>query len=198
MAIYIYLQCCKCKNSHKLHLYSFSSNQYEKFLNLCEHFNTKYTYIAKYGFFSLGWSIILEIKVQCKKCENNYYNFGKLTFNSENFDKELDYDCCNNVFSICVSGNKFFNNGKALLMQERINKKINDKLKIEEEKKIQQKKEIKKKNYIKKIFNYDMNYIDKDLNKILLNQNNKIYFDITFNINEEIEKEKNYKIVKNS
>ena len=63
MAIYIYLQCCKCKNSHKLHLYSFSFNQYEIFNNLCEHFNIKYTYITNFGFFTLGWSITLEVKV---------------------------------------------------------------------------------------------------------------------------------------
>jgi hypothetical protein len=83
MAIYIYLQCCKCKNSHKLHLYSFSFNQYEIFNNLCEHFNIKYTYITNFGFFTLGWSITLEVKVQCRKCEESYYNFvGKILSNN--------------------------------------------------------------------------------------------------------------------
>ena len=210
MAIYIYLQCCKCKNSHKLHLYSFSFNQYEIFNNLCEHFNIKYTYITNFGFFTLGWSITLEVKVQCRKCEESYYNFGKITFNSENYDKELDYVCCNNVFSIGVSGDKFSNNGKALLKQEKINKEIRDKLKmeeekrnqerrkIEEEKRNQEKIEIERQNYINKIFDYDMNYIDEDLNDILLYQNTQLSIDLTFDINEEIEKKLNYNVVKTS
>ena len=210
MAIYIYLQCCKCKNSHKLHLYSFSFNQYEIFNNLCEHFNIKYTYITNFGFFTLGWQIVLEVKVQCRKCEDSYHNFGKITFNSENYDKELDYVCCNNVFSICVSGDDYFNNGKALLKQEKINKEIRDKLKmeeekrnqerrkIEEEKRNQEKIEIERQNYINKIFDYDMNYIDEDLNDILLYQNTQLSFDLTFDINEEIEKKMNYNVVKTS
>ena len=205
MAIYIWFQCCNCKNSHKLHLYSFSFNNYEFFYNLCEHFNIKYTYITNFGFFTLGWSIILETKVQCRKCENNYYNFGRITFNSECYDKELDFTCCHNVFSICVCGDKFSNNGKALLKQEKILKEINDKLKMEQEKKkeIEKKlkeienKEIENNNYINNIIEYDMNYIDDELNKLLLTQETKLSVDLSFDINEEIDLNLNYNVVKN-
>ena len=135
MAIYIYLQCYKCKNSHKLHLYSFSSNQYEKFFNLCEHFNTKYTYIAKYGFFSLGWSITLEVKVQCKKCNSKYFNFGSITFNSDYYSYQNTYICCHNVFSISVDGYKYLSDGNALSLQEE-QKKLEEKYKKENEEKM--------------------------------------------------------------
>ena len=67
MAIYIWMLCCKCHQSIKLHLYSFSKNKHDIFVKLCEHFNVKYTYICKWGFFTLGWKIILEVKVQCRK-----------------------------------------------------------------------------------------------------------------------------------
>ena len=55
MAIYIWMLCCKCHQSIKLHLYSFSTNKHDIFVKLCEHFNDKYIYICKWGFFTLGW-----------------------------------------------------------------------------------------------------------------------------------------------
>ena len=99
MAIYILFQCCKCNSKRRLHLYSCSSNQYDCQVQLCEHFNLKYSYTCKWGFFTLGWKIILEVKVQCKKCNHNYFNFGSNTFNSDFYELDNQHACCYNVFT---------------------------------------------------------------------------------------------------
>ena len=132
MAIYIWMLCCKCYQSIKLHLYSCSKNKHDIFVKLCEHFNVKYTYICKWGFFTLGWKIILEVKVQCRKCNHNYYNFGQITFNSGYYNLDRLHNCCYNVFSLSVDGYKFLNDGKGNLLQAKL-RENQEKIKKEQE-----------------------------------------------------------------
>ena len=119
MAIYILFQCCKCNSKRRLHLYSCSKNQYDIHAQLCEHFNIKYSYTCKWGFFTLGWKIILEVKVQCRKCNHNYYNFGSKTYNSDYYESDEHHACCYNVFIYSVDGNNYANDGKGLLLQQK-------------------------------------------------------------------------------
>ncbi len=130
MAIYIWMLCCKCHKNIKLHLYSCSKNKNDIFVKLCDHFNVKYTYICKWGFFTLGWKITLEVKVQCRKCNHNYYNFGQITFNSDYYNLDRLYDCCYNVFSLSVDGYKYLNDGKGNLLQAKL-KENEEKIKKE-------------------------------------------------------------------
>ena len=144
MAIYVWLQCCKCNKSIKLHLFSFSRNKYGVFVPLCEHFNVKYSFTAKYKFFSLGWSIVLEVKVQCRRCSKNYYNFGQMTFNSEFYNIDMSHHCCYNVFILSVDGEKFLNDGKGYLLQRKLREQ-EEKFIIEHDKKNKEKTAISKK-----------------------------------------------------
>ena len=118
MAIYIEFRCFFCNAHHRLHLYSFSKNKYDILHNLCPHFNIRYSYTCKYGFFSIGWSIILGIKVQCKMCNSKYYNFGTTTFNSEYYNFNSHHICCYNVFMITVDGYDYLSDGKGFILQE--------------------------------------------------------------------------------
>lgn len=147
MAIYILFQCCKCNSKKRIHLYSCSSNQYDIHSQLCEHFNVKYSYTCKWGFFTLGWRIILEVKVQCRKCNHNYHNFGSITFNSGYYSIDLQYTCCYNVFNYSVNGNNYENNGNGLLLQKK-QTELEDAFKKGQQMKMQ--KEIKRQQQIKK------------------------------------------------
>ena len=191
MAIYVLLQCCKCNQKIKLHLYSFSKNKLDIFSKLCEHFNVKYSYKSNYGFFSLGWRIILEVKVQCRKCFKNYFNFGKNTFNSEFYNYDNYHDCCFNVFIMSVCGNIFAKDGQGLLLQKKLREQ-EEKFKIEQE--ITRQKEEKRQ--LEKIFDYDMDYIDEKLNQTLIKEDTRLSIDLNFDINEEIDKQYNYIISK--
>ena len=191
MAIYVLLQCCKCNNSIKLHLYSFSINKFDIFSKLCEHFNVRYSYTCKYGFFSLGWRIILEVKVQCRKCFKSYYNFGKNTFNSDFYNYDNYHDCYFNVFIMSVCGNIFAKDVKGLLLQKKLREQ-EEKFKMEQE--IKRQKEEKKQ--LDKIFDYDLDYIDEKLNQTLIKEDTRLSIDLNFDINEEIDKKYNYTISK--
>ena len=187
MAIYVWLQCCKCNKSIKLHLYSFSRNKYGVFVPLCEHFNVKYSFIAKYKFFSLGWSIVLEVKVQCRRCSKNYYNFGQMTFNSEFYNIDMSHHCCYNVFILSVDGEKFLNDGKGYLLQRKLREQ-EEKFIIEHDKKNKEKTAISKK------IKFDLDYIDKSYDEMISKEEYKIATDLNFDIEEEIEKIMNYEI----
>lgn len=191
MAIYVLLQCCKCNNRIKLHLYSFTKNKFDVFSKLCEHFNVKYSYKCKYGFFSLGWRIILEVKVQCRKCSKNYFNFGTNTMSSDYYDYDNHHSCCYNVFIISVSGSKYANDGTGLLMQAKLREQ-EEQFKLEQKTKRQEEKRKK----IDKLFEYDMNYIDDELNQLLINENTKMSNDLNYDISEEIDKKFNFQIGK--
>jgi hypothetical protein len=193
MAIYVLMQCCKCNRSKKLHLYSFSKNKYGISVQLCEHFNIIYSYTAKYKFFSLGWYIILEVKVQCRKCMQNYYNFGSNTFNSEFFSLDLMHQCCYNVFILSVDGYKFVSDGKGYLLQKGL-KEQEEHFRIEQDKK-KQEEERKQKN---EKFKFDMNYIDIECDQMIIKEDSKISIDLSFDIREEIEKKMNYQLNKAS
>ena len=187
MAIYVWLQCCKCNKSIKLHLFSFSRNKYGVFVPLCEHFNVKYSFTAKYKFFSLGWSIVLEVKVQCRRCSKNYYNFGQMTFNSEFYNIDMRHHCCYNVFILSVDGEKFLNDGKGYLLQRKLREQ-EEKFIIEHDKKNKEKTAISKK------IKFDLDYIDKSYDEMISKEEYKIATDLNFDIEEEIEKIMNYEI----
>lgn len=153
MAIYILFQCCRCNSKKRIHLYSSSSNQYDIHSQLCEHFNIIYSYTCKWGFFTLGWKIIIEVKVQCRKCNHNYHNLGSNTFNSNYYNVDFQYTCCYNVFNYSVNGYDYGNDGKGLLLQQK-QKELEDAFKKEQQmkmqKEIQKQQEIKRKEELKK------------------------------------------------
>ena len=196
MGIYIWMLCCKCQKSIKLHLYSFSSNKYDIFQKLCEHFNVKYTYICKWGFFTLGWKIIFEVKVQCRKCNHYYINLGQKTLNSDYFNVEQQHICCYNVFNLSIDGNKFLTSGEGNLKQAKL-KESEEKVKKEIDFIKHSKIKKKENNKLKKLFNFDMNFINEEFNKFLSEEESKFTIDLTFDIEEKIDEQLNYKIVKN-
>ena len=194
MAIYIWMLCCKCHQSIKLHLYSFSTNKHDIFVKLCE-LNVKYAYICKWGFFTLGWKIILEVKVQCRKCNHNYYNFGQITFNSDYYNLDIIYDCCYNVFSLSVDGYKFLNDGKGNLLQAKL-KENQEKIKKEQELNKQLDIQNKENHHLDKLFKYDMNFIDEEFNKFLSEETYKLNWNLTLDIEEKIDEQLKFQIVK--
>ena len=195
MAIYIWMLCCKCHKNIKLHLYSCSKNKNDIFVKLCDHFNVKYTYICKWGFFTLGWKIILEVKVQCRKCNHNYYNFGQITFNSDYYNLERLYNCCYNVFSLSVDGYKYLNDGKGTLLQAKL-KENEEKIKKEQELNKQLEIQNKENQNLDKLFKYDSNFIDEEFNKFLSEETFKLNWNLTLDIEEKIDEQLNFQIVK--
>lgn len=191
MAIYVLMQCCKCNRSLKLHLFSFSKNKYNIYTRLCEHFNVVYSFTTKYKFFSLGWYIILEVKVQCRKCQHNYYNFGQITFNAENYNIDLMHNCCYNVFILSVDGSKFLSDGKGYLLQKKL-KENEEKFRIEQDEKRKKEEEEEKTEKIK----FDLDYIDDEYDKMIIKEDNKIFLDLNFDAKEEIEKKINFQYSK--
>ena len=153
MAIYILFQCCKCNSKRRLHLYSFSINQYDIYVQLCEHFNLKYSYTCKWGFFSLGWKIILEVKVQCRKCCHNYFNFGSNTFHSNFYELNNHHACCYNVFAFSVYGYNYASDGKGLLLQQKqkeLEEAFKKEQKMEKQEEIERQEKVKRKQELKK------------------------------------------------
>ena len=195
MAIYIWMLCCKCHKNIKLHLYSCSKNKNDIFVKLCDHFNVKYTYICKWGFFTIGWKIILEVKVQCRKCNHNYYNFGQITFNSDYYNLERLYDCCYNVFSLSVDGYKYLNDGGGALLQAKL-KENEEKIKKEQELNKQLEIQNKENQNLDESFKYDSNFIDEEFNKFLSEETFKLNWNLTLDIEEKIDEQLNFQIVK--
>ena len=194
MAIYVLLQCCKCNRSLKLHLFSFSINKYCIYTRLCEHFNVVYSFTAKYKFFSLGWYIILEVRVQCRKCQHNYFNFGQITFNAENYNIDLMHNCCYNVFILSVDGFKFLSDGKGYLLQKKL-KEIEEKFRIEQDKKRKQEEEEEEEKENAKI-KFDLDYIDDEYDEIIMKEDNKMFIDLNFDVKEEIQKKLIFNLIK--
>lgn len=191
MAIYALMQCCKCNRSLKLHLYSFSKNKYDQIIRLCEHFNVIYSSTSKYKFFSLGWYIILEVKVQCRKCSQNYFNFSPITFNAENYSVDLFHKCCYNVFIFSVDGYGFKSDGRGYLLQKKL-KEQEEKYKLEQDA-IRLEEERKQKN---KTINFDMNYMEDEYEQMSIKEDNEISLDLNFDIREEIDKKCNFQVSK--
>ena len=257
MAIYVLLQCCKCNSKKYLHLYSCSSNKYDIYSQLCEHFNIRYSYTCKFGFFTLGWKIILEIKVQCKKCNSKYYNFGSTTFNSDYYQYDNHHACCYNVFIVSVSGYNYASDGKGLILQEKqreleekfkkqqetkkkreleekVKKQQEEKRKLEEKRKQEEKKRRELEEKLKKqrnekrkqdekkrrqleakikiqkeierqqkeekklsqLYNVDTDYIDLELNRLIMSADYKINSELSFDIEENMNKNIDFKISK--
>ena len=182
MAIYIVFQCCKCNSKRRLHLYSISTNQYDIYDKLCEHFNIRYSYTCKWGFFTLGWEIILEVKVQCRKCNSNYYNFGSNKYNSSYYENDMHHACCYNVFLVSVNGYNYANDGKGLLLQQK-QKELEDAFKkqqqikiqeeIERQQEIRRQKEMKKQQEIQKQKELEIQKEKLKINNIMERQKNE-------------------------
>jgi hypothetical protein len=211
MAIYVILQCCKCNSQKRLHLFSNSKNKYDINHHLCEHFDINYSYVCKFGFFSFGWSIILEVRVQCNKC-NTKYNFGDITFNSDYYKHENHHTCCYNVFMINVEGYNYASTGKGLLLQEKqreLEKQSKKEQQEKKEKEEKRKNKIKEKNKIQKLtkmqqkekkeldklYRLNTDYIDLELNTLLLSLDNKINNELSYDIEESIDKRFNYTLL---
>ena len=212
MAIYVILQCFKCNSQKRIHLFSSSNNKYDINHHLCEHFNVKYSYICKFGFFTLGWSIILKVQVQCNNC-NSRFNFGDTTFNSDYYKHENHHTCCYNVFMINVDGYKYASNGEGFLLQEKQRelqkqhkKEKEEKKKKEEIKKREMKKKMKMKQLtlsqkkeqieLDKLYILNTNYIDKELNKLFLSMDNRLNNELSFDIEESLDKKFKYSFTK--
>lgn len=191
MAIYVLLQCCKCNRSLKLHLYSFSRNKFNIHVSLCEHFNIVYSFTAKYKFFSLGWYIIFEAKVRCKKCSQNFFNFNPITFNAENYSIDLCHKCCYNVFIFSVNGKGYKSDGTGYLLQKKL-REMEEKFKLEQDA-LRLEEEKKKKN---QKFLFDMNYIEDEYDQMIIKEDNEISVDLNFDVMEEIEKKFNFQVSK--
>ena len=214
MAIYVILQCFKCNSQKRLHLYSSSKNQYDINHHLCEHFNVKYSYICKFGFFSYGWKIILKVEVKCNNCDGRF-NFPDTTFNSDYYKHANPHICCFNVFMINVDGYNYASNGEGFLLQEKQKelekqfKKEKEEKRIEEEKRkkdekrkreMEEKMEMRKltKNQQKenkeldKLYRLNTNYIELELNKLFLSMDNRLNNELSYDIEENFDKKFNY------
>ena len=207
MAIYVLFQCCKCFGNIRLHLYSSSSNKNNISVQLCRHFDIIYSYKCNWGFFTLGWNIILDLRVKCRKCKQNYFNFGSTTFNADYYEFNSHHICCYNVFILSVSGYNFSNNEKGYLLQKE-QQKLNEKIKKGQnnEKKENlsytkdlnmknnfQKKETEKK---RKKISCNTNYIEKDLTHLSHNLNYQFQNELSLDIEEKINETVNFSICK--
>lgn len=212
MAIYVVFQCCKCNTKKRLHLYSCSKNEFDKNYNLCEHFTVTYSYICKWGFFTLGWNIKILVQIKCKNC-NNKYSFGENTFNSHYYTHYNYHICCYNVFMFNVTGNNYATDGKGLLLQDeqrqlenKFKKEIEVKRKNEEKRKRNLEEKIKIQNLTKrqrkekkeldKLYNLNINYIELELNKLFLSMDNKLNNELSFDLEENMNKKINYSFSK--
>lgn len=201
MAIYVLLQCCKCNSQKRLHLYSCSRNKDDIYSCLCGHFNVRYSYTCKFGFFSLGWSIVLEVKIQCKKCKK-HYNFGNNTFNSNYYSYDNHHVCCYNVFRVNVSGYGYASDASGLSLQKK-QSELEEKLKkVEQEKKEKRKIEKiietqnKETEKLKQLYNFDTDFIDSEMNQLLNSLDYKINNELNYDIEENIQKKNNLKFCK--
>ena len=204
MAIYVLLQCCKCNNQKRIHLFSCSINKDDITYHLCQHFTVRYTYTCKFGFL-INWSIVLNVKAICKNCNRNL-NFGDNTFNSRYYNLENHAKCCHHVFRINVSGSSYASDTYGIHLQEtEDNKTIEEQKKrlqrqaIEEQKKrLQRQEQLKvqqiindqneEENQLIQESNFNLDFIENERT----NKNNAFIYDmnkeLNFDIGEHIEK----------
>ena len=191
MAIYVFLQCCKCNSQKRIHLYSCSRDKDDVSYTLCNHFTIRYTYTCKFGFFTLGWSITLGVRISCRNC-NSSYDFGTYTFNSSYYSLETHHTCCHKVFRMNVSGYSYASDTHGLDLQEMEDKRV-----MEEEKKAKQLQEQKK---IQKIIknqseeekkikeDFDMDFIDTEASHLINAMDFEINNELNFDVGENLEK----------
>ena len=186
MAIYVLLQCCKCNTQKRIHLYSCSPNKDNVSKNLCPHFTINYTYICKFGFFTLGWSIRLNVRATCNKCYHDL-NFGENSFNSRNYQLETHSTCCHHVFRVNVDGYNYGNDRYGIQLQKNEDKSRKDK---EEKEKVRNilEKQRQEANKLNQENNFDLSFIDND--KIALNNyfDYQINLELNFDVGELIDK----------
>lgn len=204
MAIYVLLQCCKCNNQKRIHLFSCSINKDDITYHLCQHFTVRYTYTCKFGFL-INWSIVLNVKAICKNCNRNL-NFGDNTFNSRHYSLENHATCCHHVFRINVSGSSYASDTYGINLQKTEDNKTKEEEKkwlkrqaIEEEKKrLQRQEQLKvqqiinnqneEENQLIQESNFNLDFIENERT----NKNNAFIYDmnneLNFDIGEYIEK----------
>ena len=193
MAIYVLLQCCKCNSQKRIHLYSCSINKDDVTYNLCSHFTVRYTYTCEFGFFTLGWSIVLRVKTTCKNCYGDL-NFGENTFNSGYYSLETHKKWCHHVFRVNVSGYSYASDTKGIELQENEDKRQREqKEKMEREQERQKVKKIveeqnQESKQLEQENNFDLDFMDNEM----MNLNNildyELNFELNFDIGEHIEK----------
>ena len=181
MAIYVLLQCCRCNEQKRLHLYSCSRNKDDIFYNLCKHFTLRYTYTCKFGFFTLGWKIILEVRIKCQNCNSNY-SFQENTFNKGRANFDAHHICCGNVFRMNVSGYDYASDNSGLELQAK-----EDRRRGEEEKKAEEEKS-KKIKRLKLSNSLNTDFIDTETEKLTNELDFEINNELNFDIGENLEK----------
>ena len=192
MAIYVLLQCCKCNEQKRIHLYCCSINKNDIYYYLCEHFSIRYTYICNFGFF-IKWSIVLNVKAICNNCNRSLY-LGENTFNSRYYSLETHATCCHHVFRVNVSGSSYATHHYGIQLQN----SEDNKAKEEEKKKLQRQEQLKvqqimneqneEENRLMQENNIDVDFIYNEITNI----NNAFIYDmnneLNFNIGEHIQK----------
>ena len=138
MAIYVLLQCCRCNQQKRIHLFCCSINKEDITYNLCHHFTVRYTYICKIGFL-INWSIVLNVRAICENCHSNL-NFRDNTFNSRYYSLETHATCCHNVFRINVSGSSYASDTLGVQLQKTEDNKEKERVQRQEQLKEKRKK----------------------------------------------------------
>ena len=104
VAIYVMFKCCRCESWETWKLCSYTRNE-NGTIYLCEHFKIYYSFKAHYAFFSLGWSIDMYIRADCRKCSSCRTLCDKKF--SSNHTSDNDYfECHSNVLAFGVRGNE--------------------------------------------------------------------------------------------
>ena len=215
MAIYVLFKCLRCAqegyNSEiRVHLYSCSRNKDNINRQLCEHFDVFYSYECHWGIFTFGWKIIINVKHKCRNCGKTR-TYDERKCNSKNYSFAQFKDCCYNVFSYTVRGYDY-DSGEGYELQKVLDEQLR-KMRIEKESEERKRREqLENKRKEERIINEqeeennkyteefetisDINWIEKENEKIMMNEETKFSVNITFNIKTEINKISNYKIVK--
>ena len=147
--MYVQFKCFQCESIQRTKIHSYSWNQEKKpfkIKELCEHFSDiELKWIAKWGFFTLGWKVtIYDVSVDCKKHnEHNEYKrriyFANETFQrGEKFNKGVNQyeeiqECCNNIIVYSAYEGDFGCSDDGKIRQQKINNYIEE-IKADEEK----------------------------------------------------------------
>ena len=186
MAIYVLLQCCKCNSQKRIHLYSCSLNKDNVSKYLCNHFTINYTYVCKFGFFTLGWSIKLNIRATCNNCYHDL-NFGENNFNSRNYSLETHRKCCHNIFRVNVGGYSYGNDLYGTKLQESEDKDRKEKEEIQKVRNIMETQR-QEANKLKQENNFDLSFLDNEKMNIINSFDYQMNLELNIDIGELIDK----------
>ena len=156
MAIYVLFKCLRCdKEGHtseiRKHLYSCSRNKDYIRSRVCDHFEVIYSYEAKWGVFTIGWKIRINVKHICQKCGKTRC-YEEKTYNSKNYQFDEYKDCCYNVFSYSVRGYDY-GSGDGYRLQDNLDEELRkekERKREEQERKRKREEERKRKEEIER------------------------------------------------